>query len=581
MALNDEHIQGLAEMESCTKRYFEARILPIMKSVETKLTDKQNKELIEYSTSMEGILNSLGSGTGHTANQSLDYLKIKGEWNSKTTEDYLTMCREEITNTEKIASELNVLVKEWKEELTSAIGSEKYERASKRLDRDLAEAYLDFRLEQQMIDKLVKDETPKSTAEYILRKAANNSLFGINTQINKTALDKTISDKANKSYSASEMEKTAGNLIGFGIDSMVTGGMGSWGRLVAMAAIDIGANTILDEKVSEEDILENTETTISKGVFGYDTNFLKELRERGTSVFPHENERIRRIDEEMGGGMKLIPEENLKWMDKTFERHNWKMHNERENARNTTDEIPAIIIPGKEREYMELQKQETNEKHNMQNNKTENLVNNENEVILDEEYPTRGNEENPYSWGGLLKSTGMNGMGGIWNNLGYVIAMLPDMLGGMITGKTKSLKFSDNLLPLASILCGMFVKNPLLRMLLVGGGGLNLLNKAGNDALEKNDEQRTVRYKTYNDENLDTRIENPQIKGNYLFMNIDKVPCSVRLPPQTAEAYHSGAVPINTLANAILRKSDELQSKAMENYERSESEKENKGLTIG
>ena len=82
--------------------------------------------------------------------------------------------------------------------------------------------------------------------------------------------------------------------------------------------------------------------------------------------------------------------------------------------------------------------------------------------------------------------------------------MLPDIMGGMITGKNQSLKISENLLPIASILCGMFVRNPLLRMLLVGGGGLNLLNKAGQEALGKNqktEEKSAVRYKTYKRKN--------------------------------------------------------------------------------
>ena len=61
MVLNDEHIQGLAEMESCTQQYFDARILPVMRSVENKLKEAQKEELIEYSTSVEGILSSMGS----------------------------------------------------------------------------------------------------------------------------------------------------------------------------------------------------------------------------------------------------------------------------------------------------------------------------------------------------------------------------------------------------------------------------------------------------------------------------------------------------------------------------------------
>ena len=78
---------------------------------------------------------------------------------------------------------------------------------------------------------------------------------------------------------------------------------------------------------------------------------------------------------------------------------------------------------------------------------------------------------------GLLKNFGLNGFSDIGNNLGYVIAMLPDILVGLFTGKTQSLGLKDNMMPIAAILAGMFVKNPLLKMTLIGMGGANLLNK--------------------------------------------------------------------------------------------------------
>lgn len=210
MVLNDEHIQGLAEMESCTQQYFDARILPVMRSVENKLKEAQKEELIEYSTSVEGILSSMGSAPGCTTSQGLEHLQITGEWNSKTTEDYLEMCRKEIAQTEKIDTDLKLLSGEWQKEIKNAIGEPRYQKMSEALGRDVAEAYMEFRIEQLMIDKLVKDEIPKSSIEYILRKAVNNSLFGMGSQLKRTSLDQTISDKAEKSYAPSQMEKRQG-----------------------------------------------------------------------------------------------------------------------------------------------------------------------------------------------------------------------------------------------------------------------------------------------------------------------------------------------------------------------------------
>ena len=42
-------------------------------------------------------------------------------------------------------------------------------------------------------------------------------------------------------------------------------------------------------------------------------------------------------------------------------------------------------------------------------------------------------------------------------------------------------------MPIASIMAGLFVKNPLLKMTLIGLGGANLINKAGHEQLAKRD----------------------------------------------------------------------------------------------
>ena len=179
----------------------------------------------------------------------------------------------------------------------------------------------------------------------------------------------------------------------------------------------------------------------------------------------------------------------------------------------------------------------------------------------------------------MLTSFGLNGLVDITHNLGYVLAMLPDMLVGVFTGKTKNLKIQDNMLPLASIVAGMFVKNPILKMVLMGTGGLNLLNKAGHEAIdiqkEKNMTYANVgrsNYRIYPDEQLNERITNPQIKSNCLIANIDRVPCTIALPDKVIDAYNQGALPLNTLANAVLAKNDQMRQMAQQNYEQNEQQ---------
>lgn len=187
-------------------------------------------------------------------------------------------------------------------------------------------------------------------------------------------------------------------------------------------------------------------------------------------------------------------------------------------------------------------------------------------------------QTNGNGWDGLLAGVGLDGLGDIGRNLGYVLAMLPDLLLGIFTGKTKSLGLKENLLPIAGIVAGMFVRNPILKMLLIGMSGANLLNKAGHEALERNQNEGKenvntgMRYRQYADEPLNPRIERPVMQGSSLIATIDKVPCTIQLTETVAEAYRVGALPLNTLANAILAQSDRMQQMAAQNYDSSRQE---------
>ena len=52
-----------------------------------------------------------------------------------------------------------------------------------------------------------------------------------------------------------------------------------------------------------------------------------------------------------------------------------------------------------------------------------------------------------------------------------------------------------------------------------------------------------------------------------LVANIDHVPCTIQLPDSVIGAHQSGALPLNTLANAILAKNDQMRQMAAMQYE--------------
>ena len=258
------------------------------------------------------------------------------------------------------------------------------------------------------------------------------------------------------------------------------------------------------------------------------------------------------------------------------------MYRARKKHEERYKDVPIVVAPGQEEAYLQSLEQRdkakmvrTEQDEIMKEEKHETVVPaNDAEQHVQTIQSAQVAQGNGNGWGGLLGMLGLDGIGNITGNLGYVMAMLPDVLLGIFTGKTESLHLEDNMLPIASIVAGMFVRNPLLKMLLIGLGGMNLLNKAGHEALKERTEgklnvtnENNVQYRRYTNETLNPRIVNPVLQDSTLIATIDRVPCTIQLSPIVAEAYRTGALPLNTLANAVLAKNDQLRQAAARNYE--------------
>ncbi|WP_373155429.1 hypothetical protein [Bacteroides cellulosilyticus] len=586
MKLAEEQIHKFAELERCYSQYFNGSVAPVMEQVRRELNDKQLEEMKEHSNSFAGIMATASTTpAGVGMGSSFELVTQTGIWHRVKTEDYIGMCQERIGKSEQITSDLKLIADEWRNELVSAVGREKYDGMCEDMGMDIAYAYTSYRVEQLMIDRLVQQNMPKSSLEYVMKSAAENSLLGLGMQLQRSPLDREISEASEKAYAPSVLEKGAGKVLSFGMDTVSTAGFSSWANLGRLALFEVaseGVGAVCDavRKTGEE---VSVEQIISLGVFGSESNVLHTFRRESERIDPHENAYIRDLDKQMKGRMRLIPEENLAWMKETRWRPEFNLDLETYMKKENSS-IPSVVLPGKEEAYLALQ----HETKPMVDNALEkraplksDVTVNDDVVVIDEQKvepaPPQVSSSGQNGWGNLLSSFGLSGIGSVGRNMGYVVSMLPDLLVGLFTGKTKSLKLQDNLFPIASILMGLFTKNPLLKMLLVGMGGMNLMNKAGHEAIGKMNpdtnvaEAKMQEYKVYPNEALNARISVPEIKGNYLLATVDRVPCTIRIPDTTIAAYRAGALPLNTLANAVLLKSDELSARAQENYTATES----------
>jgi len=578
MQLTEEQIQRFAELERCYNQYFYVAVTPIMEQVRKEISAKQVKEIIDYSKSNASILSMALSGAGGRATvQPYEMARLTGEWNNLKAEDYVAMCQEKIGQSDTIAADLQQISDEWRTELVKLVGRECYDAMCKEIGTDVAYAYTGYRVERLMIDRLVQQKMPQSSMDYILTSAFDNSLLGLSNQLQHSALEHQIAEECEKAYAPSTLEKGIGKTVGFGMDVVTTGGYASWGNLARLALFEVGTEGVQTIHSSLEDKKEtpSIEQLISQGVFGQEKNILSTFRKKATTIQTYDNPYMQGLNKKMEGRLHLPTEKPLSWGDELKLPSPFVPIGTLSEKKEHTG-IPLIVMPGMEEEYLAMQKEEkpTEQLQNKSKAHKEemNLID-EQQIILPQSEPTAST-----GWGNLLSSIGLSGMGDVGKNMGYVLAMLPDILLGIFTGKTKSLNLKDNLFPIASILIGLFSRNPLLKMLLVGLGGMNLLNKAGKEVLQQTDSGRNQtseleqkEYKAYKDEPLNSRITQPEIQGSYLLTTIDKVPCTIRLPDTAVEAYEKGALPLNTLANAVLIRNDELRAMAQENYEFSQS----------
>ena len=570
-----------AELEYCLQGYFDGKLASVMKQVRDDLTHKQLEERGRYQSSLAGVLASANPYADNTE----FVLKQTGKWNSKTTEDYLVMCNQKIWKDKNIVKDLALLAGEWRNAVVKEIGRSKYDALSKACGEDLAYAYVAQRMEDLMIGKLVKDNTPKSTMDYILRKAAQNSIWGLQEELMKSPLTAEIEARGEKAYKPSKTEKFAGRATASVVDAVTMGGIGSWKSLATLVGSDMALGYILDSKKgnAEQRKEQVMELSISKGVFGQNGNAFTGFRSQAKKVNATDNGYVKTLNSKLHNKIH-IPQKAftpMAWTDNSFKFPFQKEQEKRNDPKYKN--VPLIVAPGKEDAYLEEKakhdaaKVAEAERIIKERNETEALQEDAEQQQSEDTQQEQPERDNSNGWDGLLKNFGLDGFGDIGNNLGYVIAMLPDILVGMFTGKTQSLGLKDNMMPIASILAGMFVKNPLLKMTLIGMGGANLLNKAGHEALANKQEgnesnvalgsnTNAVRYKSYPDEPLNPRITNPVLQGNCLVATIDKVPYTIQLPEHVVGAYQAGALPLNTLANSILAKSDQMRLVAGRSY---------------
>ena len=404
----------------------------------------------------------------------------------------------------------------------------------------------------------------------------------------RSPLAEEIEARGEAAYRPSKVEKGVGWALGASADAVMLGGAGSWATFAKFIGADAAISAVAGHLETDKPEAPTVEACISKGLFGSDSDVFASFRQEAASIPSQENGTISEANNQLHKKIPIGGFDFTEWM-KTGNTQWWPDFGENEREERYKD-VPLVIAPGQEEAYLrdmerqavaeEVQPlQESEQREESETESHDQNIDGDSTAVIGQESPqAQAVQTNEGGWDGLVRSMGLDNLDNITGNLGYVMAMLPDILLGAFTGKTQSLRLKDNLLPMASIVAGLFVRNPLLKILFIGLGGANLLNKAGHEALERKRSGgltaggRETQYRQYPDEPLNPRIANPVLQGCTLIATIDHIPCTVQLSPTVADAYKAGALPLNTLANAVLAQSDRLNQMASQNYDNSRPE---------
>ena len=540
---------------------FTTKVVPIMDRVRDELNRQKAEEAARHNASYRMLMAGAAGPDGGMAAMDCyrSQVNYTGKWNTKTVEDYISMVKAELK----------------RQHIT-----------------------VDSVMEKKMVDRLIHERIPKSAAEYISRKAMEGTLFHIPNRSRESAMQDHINKEAEKKYSPSFLEMASSAIGSWLINAATTLGVGG---LIGQAAID-GSVEAVDRVGSgqQKDYLEKQRKLGRQEVAA--ANRKKVSAPRWMRSQMGFSETAYATDRQLSIALKWATDNAKIYRSKVSKALDAGERTIKASGRNTLLSVSDATI--RAMEYEAFAKAIRAEQGYRRSGKDavsyQNIAEAEENVPMQEstmqttEAASQTSAQQPtatgdYSgWNALLGNIGLDGMGDTFNHLGFTLAMLPDMLLGVLTGKTKSIGLNQQtMVPLASLLAGTFASNPMMKIPLMLYGGASLFNVAGQEALaeQRKNQSCAKRYKRYDDEPLDKRLNNPQIEGNVLLVDIDRVPRIVTLPPQVVDAYQTGALPLNTLANCILAKVDETavgsrqsMERAADSYEQNQERSQTRGI---
>ena len=611
------NIGTIAQLEYSIDLYFDKNVQRIVDSEYKTLKRNQQKEYLDLLDKRPVAPGQSGMMNASMAAQEVGHV---GKWNKKDTDYVVNVVENKVMGSKAINEDFSAIMSAWKDAVIDRIGKTAYDKLSKKcVTKDFAQDYFMHRFNDKIMNRLARLGAPKSSLEYIITRGAEGSFIGSHAGSKESSeKDKELRTRIDAMFSDST--RLGGKVASFVADLPLTGKNPFWLTIDGYSTFD----EYIEDKKKISD-LKSFDNGVSYVLFG-DKNVLAKLRNPSYSGANKDAPVVKAVNGCVNRKMFAVKCDNAainKLRDVCLENFDGDCSSVPENIAadcnklgikvRTGGNAPAWMLTKQEEElhrnmffYFAVAKEmkEKGVEYKKIGNKMMSLQDvcqqsydysvasrtlqkqreeNERQAIEYQQAQERqaaqivnqqtGNgattdmmKSAVDGWSPLMKTLGLDGVGDVGKNLGFALATLPDMLIGMFTGKSKSLKLENNILPVLSIMAGFFVKNPILKLMFIGLGGMNLMNKGTHEQMDKQLEKegrQPAGIKRYDDEELNRRVSNVAVNGNSIALMIDGEVFNAVLDDNTMSAYEMGYIPLNTLANAVLNKYDE-QRKAME-----------------
>lgn len=546
---------------SSSQQLFQNTILPIMRKVKESLQSKKMEEMEKHNSSFRGLLAGAAGPDGGMASTEVykNTINYVGEWNSKDLEDYRKMVEKELVKRKiKVTPEIIRM------------------------------------MERQMI----KDRIPRSSTEYILRSlTSNSSICAVLSSAQPTSkYDQAVEEASMKKYNASAGLQLFATGIGVSVDLLATCGLGSGFQLGRVGKITLsGLLSSVDVSLFVKELNEEGNIDIEVPQWMKKTCGIKSCETASTAALKRAADIAQR-----NGTYYYSLIETCEKSGKEYVRDQYgKTHRLKDVSIKYLQYLLFLddcLAELKSRGVVYKPSLKNTQESNTQPSHSLDTSNYEGQVfssVASGNNPQNAPSTSPKSydpsvsspeydggWTELWKSIGGTPMTDFLKNPGVAIAMIPDVLFGMFSGNSKTLGFNKStIMPIASIFASFFVKNNLMKLLLLSFGAANLCAKSAQEITERDNAERGEKqYLRYEDQELSPRIKNLQLSGNGIVMDVDGIPTFTSLPPSVIDAHNKGCLPLNVIANTLLDRYDEANKKAVQKFEEQQDAHVSRGI---